>query len=226
MQMAASLFDEQQRNRIEQSVVEAESSTSCEIVPVVATCSGRYDRPEDIIGLWMAVLAAIAVWIMLPRTGELGSWGETPLYAELLTLAAAVVVAFIVGAVAGSRLSWLRQLFTPRKQMVEEVAARAREVFFDNRVHHTSGATGLLIYVSLYERTAMILGDQEILGNPSLGQAFIDRCCQQLTEGLHQGHPSDAICAVIEQAGQQLAESLPRQDDDVNELHDALVLID
>ena len=110
--------------------------------------------------------------------------------------------------------------------MLEEVAARAQQGFFDKRVHHTSGATGLLVYVSMFEHIAMVLGDQEILDNPGLGQAFLDRLCKKLTDGLHQGNPTDAICEVIAEAGQQLSGPLPRDEGDVNELQDALVLID
>ena len=227
MKRASDLFDDEQRKRIERSVVEAEAATSCEIMPVVATVSGRYDRPEDMIGLWLAVLAAIAIWPLLPRNwAESGSWGAIPLYVELLILAATVVVAFVLGAVAGSQIGWLRRLFTPRKQMSEEVAARARRAFFDKRVHHTNGATGLLIYVSAFEHIAVVLGDQEILDNPDLGQPLLDRLCQQLTDGLRQGNPTDAICAVIAKAGQELSGPLPRDEGDVNELQDALVLID
>lgn len=227
MQRASDLFDDEQRKRVERTVVEAEAKTSCEIVPVVATASGRYDRPEDMIGLWLAVLATIALLLLFPRKGtESDSWDAIPLYVELLTLVATVVVAFTLGAVAGSRLGWLRRLFTPRKQMLEEVAARARQVFFDKRVHHTSGATGLLIYVSVFEHIAMVLGDQKILDNPNLGQPFLDRLCQQLTDSLRQGSPTDAICGVIAEAGQQLSGPLPRGEGDVNELQDALVLID
>jgi uncharacterized membrane protein len=60
MRRATDLFDQQQRKQVAQAVVEAEANTSCEIVPVVATVSGRYDRPEDIIGLWLAVIAAVS----------------------------------------------------------------------------------------------------------------------------------------------------------------------
>ena len=139
-------------------------------------------------------------------------------------MVAGVVAAFITGAVAGSRIGWLRRLFTPRREMLEEVAARAREIFFDKRVHHTSGATGMLIYVSLFEHMAVVLGDQEVLDK--LGQPFLDRLCQQLTEGLHQRKPTDALCGVIENAGMELSGPLPRDEGDVNELQDALVLID
>jgi len=225
MQRASDLFNEEQRKRVEKAVVEAEAKTSCEIVPVVATASGRYDRPEDMIGLWLAVFAAVTVWLMFARqSNESGSWDGMPFYVGLLTMVAGVVLAFIAGAVAGSRIGWLRRLFTPRKQMLAEVAARAREIFFDKRVHHTSGATGMLIYVSLFEHMAVVLGDQEVLDK--LGQTLLDRLCQQLTEGLHQRNSTDAISSVIAEAGKQLSGPLPRAEGDVNELQDTLVLID
>lgn len=225
MQRASDLFNEEQRQQIETAVIEAEAKTACEIVPVVATASGRYDRAEDIIGLWLAVFAAIAVWLIFPsQSNESGSWGGTPFYVGVLALVFGILVAFVVGVLAGSRIAWLRRLFIPRKQILQEVSARAREVFFDKRVHHTSGATGMLIYVSLFERTAVVLGDREVLER--LGQSSLDRLCQQLTKDLQQGDPTMAICSVIAEAGRQLAEPLPRAVDDINELHDPLVLID
>ena len=225
MKRASDLINEEQRKQVEIAVQEAEAGTSCEIVPVVATSSGRYDRPEDMIGLWLAILAAITVWLLLPRqSNESGSWDSVPIYVGLLTMVAGVVVAFIAGASIGSRIGWLRRLCTPRKQMLEQVSARARETFFDKRIHHTSSSTGILIYVSLFEHIAVVLGDKEI--QDKLGQTFLDQLCQQLTEGLHQGNSTDTICSVIAEAGIQLSGPLPRAEGDVNELRDTLVLID
>ncbi|MBT4866671.1 MAG: hypothetical protein HON53_16330 [Planctomycetaceae bacterium] len=225
MQRASNLFNEQQRKQVEQAIVEAEAKTSCEIVPVVATASGRYDRAEDVIGLWLAVIAAVTVWLLFPQqVGDAGSWGGTSLLVGVLTMIAAVAVAFVAGAIIGSKVGWLRRLFIPRQQLLDEVAARAREVFFDKRVHHTASATGMLIYVSLYEHTAIVLGDQEVLDK--LGQTFLDGLCKQLTEGLHQHNPTETLCSVIAEAGTQLSEPLPREAGDVNELQDTLILID
>jgi putative membrane protein len=225
MNRATNFFNEAQRKAVERAVREAEAKMSCEIVPVVATSSGRYDRPEDIIGLWLAVLAAIAVWLLFPRnSNEAGSWAGMPIYVEVITLVVSMVLAFIIGAVAGSRIGWLRRLFTPRKQMLEQVAGRARAVFFDKRIHHTAGANGLLVYVSLFEHLAVVLGDQVILDK--LGQSFLDRLCEQLTAGLRQGNPTDALCSVIGEAGKQLSDPFPGLAGDVNELQDPLVLID
>ena len=225
MQRASEFLNEEQRKQIETAVSEAETITSCEIVPVVATSSGRYDRAEDMVGLWLAVLAAAIVWWFFPRQpSEPGSWGGTFVGTGLLTMVIAVLVSFMAGAIAASRLGWLRRLFTPRKQMLDEVSARAREVFFDQRVHHTSGASGVLIYVSLFEHMAVVLGDQMVLER--FGQESLDQLCQQLTQGLHRGGSADTICSVIAATGKQFAEGMPRTQEDVNELQDTLILID
>lgn len=225
MQRATKLFQAEQLQAIERAVRDAEAQTSCELVPVVATSSGRYDRPEDLIGLWLAVIAACAVWLLFPRTlHESGSWDGTPLGVGVLTMGVSVLLAFLIGTLAGSRIAPLRRLFTPRPQMREEVFARAREIFFDRRVHHTTGSTGVLFYVSLFEHLAVVFGDQAVLDK--LGQPFLDGLCQQLTAGLHQGNAVDALSNVIREAGKQLAGPFPRSADDVNELQDALILID
>jgi putative membrane protein len=225
MQRATTLFSEQQKQQIEQAVTRAEGGTSAEIVPVVATASGRYDRAEDIVGLWVGVLAMSAVWWMLPRVeAEVGGWGGRSMVMDWGMLVGAMVVGFIVGAVAGSRVGWLRRLFTPRQQMRDEVAARARQVFFDSRVHHTAGRTGLLIYVSLNERMAVVLADQMVLER--LGQAALDELCGRLTRGLASGNVIEAMCDTIGEAGGRLAGVLPIAGDDRNEIGNALVVID
>lgn len=226
MQSAFNYLTEEQQKQVEQAVFEAEKKTSCEIVPVLATSSGRYDRPEDVVGLWLTVLTALSLWYFFPRpaTGQGGEWGGTPLAVELIIAALMMVIAFILGAVAGSRIGWLRRLFTPKQQMQDEVAARAREIFFDKRVHHTEGGTGILIYISLFEHMAVALADQAVIDK--LGQPFFDQLCQQLTAGLHAGEPTAAICSAIQEIGNQAATPLPRAEDDQNELQDLLVLID
>ncbi len=225
MQQASQQFSEQQRAEVDRAVAEAESKTSAEILPVVATASGRYDRPEDIVGLWLAMIGLIAVWILLPTAeAESGSWGGMPPWVKLVVMVAAAVAGFVLGAVIASRVGWLRRLFTPRQQMRDEVAARARTVFFDGRVHHTAGATGLLVYVSLYEHMAAVLADQSILDK--LGQDAVDELCGVLTASLHEAHPAEAICRTVNVAGEKLAAVLPRADDDVNELPDALLTLD
>ena len=225
MRQASTRFSDEQRKRIAQAVAQAESTTSAEIVPVVATASGRYDRPEDIAGLWLGMIGLVVAWWLMPATAiESGSWGGMPEWGRLLLMVIVAVAGFVVGAAIASRVAWLRLLFTPRRQMRDEVSARARAVFFDQRVHRTAGGTGLLVYVSLYERVAAVLADQSVVDK--LGQAALDELCATLTGRLREVHPADALCSIIGVAGERLAPVLPRAEGDINELPNALVVLD
>ncbi|MEO1982061.1 MAG: hypothetical protein ABGX22_16610 [Pirellulaceae bacterium] len=219
------IFGDADRERVNQAVKEAESATSAEILPVVARCSGRYDRPEDVVGLWFAALTMIIVWLVFPLPKiEAGNWDAPAPVWQLVAMLAGALVGFVAGAIVGAKIDWLRRLFTPRTQMREEVYGRAREVFFDKRVHHTGGGSGVLLYVSLFEHMAAVIADQSILDK--LGQEQIDELCHELTQRLHEGTVIDAMCVTATSLGRRLAPLLPRAEDDVNELPDALVVIE
>jgi len=224
MQKASEIINADQRARIEATVSKAESKTCCEIVPVVATSSGRYDRAEDLVGLWCAVLGAVVAFLTLPGRADAGRWGGIPIWGQVLLLTFVMLVCFVIGAVLATRLHSLRRMFTPRQQMEEEVNLRARELFFDRRVHHTAGASGMLIFVSLYERTAVVLGDSGVID--ALGQPFCTELCTRLTTTLRNADVATAICDTINHAASSLESALPRTEHDVNELPDTLVLLD
>lgn len=224
MQKASEVISPEHRARIEAAVSVAESKTSCEIVPVVATVSGRYDRAEDLVGLWCSMIGAVAVFLTLPAQPEHGHWDSMSVWGRIGILLAVMLVGFVVGAIAADRFRGLRRLFTPRRQMKEEVNIRARQLFFDRRIHHTSGASGVLVFVSLYERMAVVLGDRTVL--ESLGEKFPETLCKNLTSGLQKYDVATAICNTIQQAAASLETALPRLAQDVNELPDTLVLLD
>jgi putative membrane protein len=225
MQLASRRVTAEDRAAISQAVADAESKTSSEIVPIVATSSGRYDRAEDVAGLWLGILALAATWFLWPRPlPEAGSWDEWPEWIELAALAVSVLLGFVAGAVAASHIGWLRRLFTPRAMLRKETQARAHQAFFDERIYRTEAHNGLLIYVSLFERQSVILGDTGIVER--VGQAALDALCRQMTDRLRHGSLREAFCETIRAAGQQLAPVLPRQANHVNELPDALVILD
>lgn len=226
MKRASKYFVEFEQTRIEQAVKDAEANTAAEIVPVLATTSGRYDRAEDVVGLWTGAICLCLAWLGLQTQGTDidADWGTTWSQFELPLIVLSLVLGFLIGAFAASHIPWLRRIFTPKKQMTDEVTAAASRVFFDHRVHHTEGSTGLLIYVSLFEHQAIVLGDQTI--QDTLGHDALDALCQELIKGIVAGDTATAFCDVIEDAGKQLAEVLPRSEDDTNEHPDALILID
>jgi putative membrane protein len=227
MLSAASCFSDADRKRINECVGAAELKTSAEIVPVVATSSGRYDRAEDLAGLLLGIVLMILtaiLWPAPPISMESGSWDKDPSLIQAGKLIAAMVVGFMLGVAAGSRISGVRRLFTPSGQMREEVQQSAQAIFFDKRIHHTASGSGLMIYVSLFEHVAVILADQQVL--TALGQATLDELCRSLTMQLKQGSPTEAIFKTIEAASDKLSCALPRQASDINELPDSLITID
>lgn len=225
MRSASQFFSAEDRQRVAEAVRKAESQTSAEILPVITTSSGRYDRAEDLMGVWFAVLCLSLTWWLVPfERSEPGSWEEWPVILEWAALVASVIFGFLFGAVIASRVAWLRRLCTPKAQMFEEVAGRARQVFFDNRIHHTGRAHGVLLYASLYERRAIILADQSVI--EVLGEAAIGNLSHRWTTALRQHELVDALCRTIDELGDRLGVDLPRLPDDANELADALVTMD
>ncbi len=225
MPSASQFFSNADRQRINESVRAGESRTSAEIVPVVSSASGRYDRAEDLAGLWLGVLLLILVAILWPAPHETdaGSWQNASPVWFIVRLVVAMVAGFMAGAVVSSRFEWLRRLFTPRIQLTDEVNQAARAVFFDNRVHHTRTGGGVLIYVSLFEHVAAILADRHVID--TIGQPAIDELCTLLTRQLSVVGPTEALCQTIQAVGERLSTVMPRAKDDVNELPDALVTI-
>jgi putative membrane protein len=224
MQRASQTISNEDRAAVAAAVAKAESRTAAEIVPVVATASGRYDRAEDIAGLWLGVLAMLTVWALWPWNEPIGSWGGAPAWSEASALASAVVIGFVVGALVCSRSARLTRLFTPRVQLRQEVLAGARHAFFDNRVHHAPSRSGLMIYVSLLEHEAVVLADKEILAR--LGQEKLNDLCAQLKAGLTAGGVADALCRAIQAAGEMLVKVLPAAEGNPDELPNSLVILD
>lgn len=217
MAHTARILGDRIRRPIADAVHAAEDKTAAEFVPVIATSADRYERAEDMIGLCCSVVAMAVVSLVF------GS-GDAPRILVLLAMILAVVTGFIAGVLVAVQLPSLRRLFTSQQRRHQAVAARARQVFVDRRVHQTTGGTGIVLFVSLYERMGVVLADQAVRDH--LPEGALDDLSRALSTGIQNGDVGDALVAIITELGERLGDVLPRYDDDVNELPDALVLLD
>jgi putative membrane protein len=112
----------------------------------------------------------------------------------------------------------------PEALRAREVGSGSARIFHDRRIHHTRAASGVLLYVSLLERRAVVLADRGAF--EALGQDSIDDVCRGLTEDLRRGDVPAALCASVRRLGELLGKKLPRGSADRNELADALITID
>jgi len=225
MRKASQLYNKEQQSAINNAVSSVEAKCAVEIVPAVATASGRYDRAEDLAGVCLSLILFIAVWLLFQRNDHTaGGWDGLRIAVQLPWLVGTLAVGFIAGTLIATRVAWLRRLFTSRKQMRDEVAVNARQVFFNQRVHHTKHGEGILIYVSLYEKLALILVDQA--ASEHIDQNLLDEICTKLLPELRKGEHDAAICNAIVDIGVRLAPVLQLESSDKNELSNRLILID
>jgi putative membrane protein len=218
LKKASDLFSEKDKQQIAEAIAEAEKKTTGEIVPVVATASGRYDRAEDLFGVLCALITLALAWVLFQDVKPIsGGWqsGQT-LVLGLLPVLIIVLVSFLIGATAATYFPALRLPFILKGEMQNEVEHGAAEAFHRFRLRETDGATGILIYISLYEHRVRILGDSAI--TEKLNQADWDEICKLVVEGLHKGQLAGGLCQAIEKTGELLAQHFPIKEGVTNEL--------
>jgi putative membrane protein len=226
MKRASKFFTPEEQDKINQAVVEAEKRTSGEIVPVVATASGRYDRAEDVAGLLLGLAVLTATWLWFQRVVPVqGDWEQGQrLTLGLPWILLIVAVSFVVGATLASRIGWLRRLLVSNREMREEVQRAAWQAFGNFRVGRTAAGTGILLYVSLFEQMVCVLGDDPIAAR--LDQKTWDEIRDTITEGIRGRQAAGAFCQAIARCGELLSQHFPYRMGDVNELSDELRVID
>ncbi|MBD3672884.1 MAG: hypothetical protein HUJ26_05095 [Planctomycetaceae bacterium] len=217
-------LSDQDRQTINQAVASAESRTTVEIVPVIGESSARYNRADDIAGLWLGLTCLVAVWILLPAPARTpGSWGGLAQLWYPVALVIAVVTGFVIGVVVSHHVAALRRLFIPRHEQQREVAHRLQQIFFDRRIRHTSREHCLLLYVSLFEHQAAILADPPVLD--AVSQEAIDILCRDFTTRLKNISPVVAITETVHDAGTLLAEKCSQETQGSESTVDALVFM-
>ncbi len=226
MKLASSFFTEEDRAVIAEAVAKAESGTSGEIVPVAATASGRYDRAEDIFGLVAALLSLCVAWALfqdvVPAEGD---WAHGAIInLSLPVVLIIIIIGFAFGSAAATFFPILRLPFILKSEMREEVERSAREAFQMFSVRGTRSATGILIYVSLYERMVRVVGDDAIAAK--LDQEKWAEVCALAVNGMKEGKLAEGYANAIEKCGELLAEHFPIEPGDKNELANELRIID
>lgn len=108
--------------------------------------------------------------------------------------------------------------------MLEEVTGAGAAAFQRLRVRDTDGARGVLLYVSLRERMAWVVGDDAI--GAEVRQEQWDQIRDAIVTGFRRGSPKMGLIDAIMKTGSMLGERFPREEGDANELPDTLHLID
>ena len=223
---------------IGQAIEAAEAKTSGEIFVVVSARTSDYR--------WIMLFYGALVAILVPLIGmafgvnpltlgsvfthwQAGGWnvgfGATPAdeaaTGMVLILAAQAILFMLVSAL--DLQPDIAAKLTPAWIQRQQVHRAARDQFLAHGLHQTTGKTGVLIFVSLAEHKAEIIADAGIYTKVSrtvwrevIGKLVIAARDQKLAHG---------IILAIEDSAAILAEHFPRQDDDVDELPNKVIMI-
>jgi len=204
-------FGPEARARVEAAVREAEARSLGQIVPVVVARSAGYPEARYRGALVAAALAAAGALAADHWLWPVALW-------ELALLE-------VVAGVAGALLAlWdpIERLLAGRAERALATEERARFAFRVHRLDRTERGTGVLVFASLFERRAVILGDHGI--DAKMGAAEWQRAVDRLAAGMRRGDAAAGFCEAIALVGGRLAEAFPRGDGPGpgNELPDAL----
>ena len=209
-------FTDTERERIKQTVQQAERGTKGEIVPMIVPASALYREAGYRTGL---ILALLTLAVLLTLEMYWLPWGWYAGNAGWLMLA--IVVVYGIGQWLGTFSSIIR-LVTSRERMAYKVKLRAEQAFYQHGLHNTKDRTGILILVSLLERRVHVLADKGI--NDRVPPGTWDSLVGVILEGIHTGHATDGICEAITKCGALLSQVSPAgPSDNPDELPDTLI---
>lgn len=197
------------KNEIEAAVKLAEKNTNGEIVPIVAEHSDEYPGARWTLAFTFSLL------ITIPCSFIFRAW---PLYEYVAVQLAALLLGFGV-----ANISWLLRYFIPAAVAKEEVSQRAYALFLQHNVHRTPERNGIILYVSLLERRAEIIGDIGI--HQKVGEDFWRQIISTLVADVPRRGLKTALTQAIDSCGQTLSTHFPKtasgQDDLPNKLIEA-----
>lgn len=210
--MPKNLFSKEELNRIEKAVREAEAASGGEIVPVFARQSSFYEMALWRGGCILAVLVSIILLIVNEITDAL-------LFLPPFVWILIVFTSGIIGAAIVMQLPALKRRIIGRKILKARVEDQAQNMFYQHNISFTDQRSGILLYISFFEKMAVILPDigiAEVVPEDAWEKIIID-----LTAHLRQGNTIEGIASAIQACGNLLDNShLQVADEDGNELSD------
>jgi len=197
-------FREPVKQRTADSVKTIELQTAAEVVVALRRRSGDYRATAYHFGAAAAGLVTLFL-LVVPREY---TWGAIALEA---------LAAFALAAVLGGQFNPVARLLVGRKPLQANTGTAARAAFYDLGISRTSGRNGILVFISTFERTCVVLPDIGI--DLTRLQPGWTEASDAMAFAVKQADPQ-AFFVAFEQLGPLLAEAMPRQEDDVNELPD------
>ncbi|MBG0791657.1 MAG: TPM domain-containing protein [Desulfovibrionaceae bacterium] len=208
MSNAQTFLTQAEQDALVECVREVEKTTSGEIVPMIAPASYEYPRASLIGGLVGGALIGVGAALAFGRN-------------DMWLFLAVFLAAFLVLSRLIEAFPALKKPFISKREMREEVEEAAFTAFYANGLHRTRDLTGILIYVSVFERQVQVLADKGI--NDKVDPKVWEEVVAMVTDGIRAGKPGEALCRGVARCGELVAEKFPIKADDTDELPNLII---
>jgi putative membrane protein len=212
--MSKRFFSKEGLNRIQKVVKDAESASAGEIVPVFARHSSFYEMALWRGGFVIALLVSIVLLTVDATTDAL------LFYPPYLW----IVIVFTSGIIGGAMVMQfpaLKRWIIGKKNLKARVEDQAQNMFYQYHISFTEQRSGILLYISFFEKMAVILPDVGIA--EVIPEEEWEKVIHNLTDQIAKGNILEGITSAIYECGQLLEKSnLQVADDDRNELTDEI----
>jgi len=214
----SSYLSEEGLQSIEDAVRKQELTTDGEIVPMVVKSSSTVGHVPLTL-----FLALTTLFLTFDVYSLQVAWsGEFP-GAEGIWIGLDAII--ILGLVLGlSRVPAVLRFLTPVQDQLAQVEQRAMNEFYNVRVHHTEAKTGILVFVSLLERQAVVLGDDPI--SAKLPAHEWENIIGKLLKELKKRDLATGMNRTISMVGEKLTTHFPKSEGNTNELNNHLIIKD
>ena len=201
-------FNEQFRTRLYNTIKEIENQSVAEVVVIIRPSSSFY---RD-IALWSGfVLQVIITMFML----------FSPIVFDPYVISFTSLLSFLIGFLLVSVINPIKRLLVPTKQKNRAVELYARALFQKGKIYYTKRHTGLLIFVSLFERKVFFVPDIGVItAIPEHLLKEIENKFNNIFNG--DDFVTEALLRELVELKILLSEFLPPVENDINEIPDDL----
>ena len=202
---ADKFFTAEEKERLKAITQEVESRTIGEIVLMVVDQSDHHIEAEVLGGVLLGSLLSLIVTLLYFHSSI---WSYVPLS----------FLFFFPCRFLFQRIEASKRLFIGVRRKEEAVRLRAERAFFEKGLYKTKKNTGVLFFLSLFERKIWVLADKGIY--EKMDQETVNGFAKEVSRGIREGRACEALSKAIQGIGVLLSKHFPITPDDTDELPD------
>jgi putative membrane protein len=205
---ADTFFSHEEKQRIKETIQAIELRTIGEVAVMVVDGSDQYREAEVLGGLFLGSFLALILVL-------------SQFHASIWAFIIFGFLFFFPSRYFFAQFPILHAGFIGLKRKEMAVMQRAVRAFYDKELYKTKKNTGVLFFISLFERKVWVLADKGIY--VKIEQETLNRFADMVSTGIKEGDACGALCNAITEAGELLSKYFPITPGDTDELPDEVM---